>query len=708
LAQPGGPYSGQANQAMQFDGSMSYDPNGWLTNFFWDFGDGTTSALMSPSKAYAAAGTYTVTLSVRDNSGNWGLSSTTATVASPTPVNNAAFVSQTVPTSMNAGQQYTVSVTMNNSGTKTWTAAEQHRLGSRNPQDNATWGLSRVGVPATTAPGQNATFTFTVTAPSSPGVYNFQWRMVQDGVQWFGADTTNVAVTVTQPAAGGCSGPAPCDGFPSISYDPTSNRINTAGWLYDAAGNQIRVQRADGSWQRYVYDAAGRLVTIKGDGGNTLLSYRYGASNQRLITQEGGSASNLRTYHVWNGGSIVAEFGESNLSPSAPSWSKNYIYLNGRLLATQEPSGGAESVLFHHPDHLSTRLVTSQASGSSVEQANLPYGNAMLSESTGGTARRFTSYTRESTSGLDNAVNRQYDPLQGRFTQADPIGMKAVNASDPQTLNLYAYCGNDPVNSVDPDGLFFGKLFKGIGKLFSGAVKIFGKILNAVGKVMSAVGTAMSKILHSRWVMLGVTIISLFFPPIMPFYKMLSELSSALQITGLLLQGKWDELLHTVIQSAIQMAINMVMDFVVSKIQVLMGTLKFLPECAIKALTGALGNTLGGLALSRVRIYDNQGWVGRLRAGDEQVGAITFGRNIYFAPGRYTTRTREGLALIGHEILHVTQYIRMFHPVAFFGKYLSQWAGVNFDYNRIPLEVRGAELQDRLNAMPDLQPCLGG
>jgi RHS repeat-associated protein len=662
LAQPGGPYSGQANQAIQFDGSGSYDPNGWLTNFFWDFGDGTTSTLASPSKAYAAAGTYTVTLSVRDNSGNWGMSSTTATVTSPTPVNNATFVSQSVPSSMNAGQQYTVSVTMNNSGTKTWTAADQHRLGSRNPQDNATWGLSRVSVPATTAPGQNATFTFTVTAPSSPGTYNFQWRMVQDGVQWFGADTTNVAVTVAQPAVGGCSGPAPCDGLPTLSYDPASNRINSPGWLYDAAGNQLRVQRGDGSWQRYVYDAVGRLVRVTDDAGNTLLRYSYGATTQRLVTQEGGSASNLRTYHVWEAGNVVAEYGETNFSPTAPVWNKNYIYLGGRLLATQEPAGGGgETVLFQHPDHLSTRLITSQATGSVVEQANLPYGNAMPSESTGGTARRFTSYAREAVSGLDNAVNRHYDPLQGRFTQVDPIGMKAVNGSDPQTLNLYAYCGNDPVNSVDPDGLFFGKLFKGIGKLFKGVVNAVGKIANVVGKVLSFVGTVMAKVLHNRWVMLGVAIISFAFPPLWPIYKTLSEVSSMLQITGMLLQGRWKELIQTVVQAAIQWAINKAISFALEKLQNIVGGRLFgvnlteISACAKRLLQPFFPGV--NLSMFRFKAYTGLPWLWKGDSHPNAPAAFTFGNTFFFRDGQFDERSATGLARIGHEIVHALQFL---------------------------------------------------
>jgi hypothetical protein len=42
--------------------------------------------------------------------------------------------------------------------------------------------------------------------------------------------------------------------------------------------------------------------------------------------------------------------------------------------------------------------------------------------------------------------------------------MGAASLGDPQSLNLYAYCGNDPINHTDPDGLFFKKLFSAFGK----------------------------------------------------------------------------------------------------------------------------------------------------------------------------------------------------------------------------------------------------
>src|SRR5262249_18558246 len=119
--------------------------------------------------------------------------------------NNAAYVSQSVPATMTAGGTYNVTVTMLNQGTTTWTPEQAYRLGSQNPQDNTTWltTTNRVYLSpgASVSPGATTTFSFTVTAPSTPGSYNFQWQMVQDGVEWFGAQTPNQAVQVVLPPA---------------------------------------------------------------------------------------------------------------------------------------------------------------------------------------------------------------------------------------------------------------------------------------------------------------------------------------------------------------------------------------------------------------------------------------------------------------------------------------------------------------------------
>lgn len=117
-----------------------------------------------------------------------------------TQVNVATFVSQSVPATMTGGQPYTVSVTMRNDGTSTWTrdGATPYRLGAQ-PQDTQLWVTARAGLSAATVPpGGLATFTFQVTAPSTPGTYTFQWRMVQETIQWFSGATPAVSVNVTK------------------------------------------------------------------------------------------------------------------------------------------------------------------------------------------------------------------------------------------------------------------------------------------------------------------------------------------------------------------------------------------------------------------------------------------------------------------------------------------------------------------------------
>ncbi|MFI9811695.1 C1 family peptidase [Saccharothrix variisporea] len=112
-------------------------------------------------------------------------------VRSPSPAHAAEFVSQSLPTSVAAGQTHRVRITMRNTGIQAWTPERQYRLGAQNPQDNMTWGLGRVPVPGTVAPWQEADFVFDLTVPKDLPAH-IQWRMLQEGVEWFGDHTPDV------------------------------------------------------------------------------------------------------------------------------------------------------------------------------------------------------------------------------------------------------------------------------------------------------------------------------------------------------------------------------------------------------------------------------------------------------------------------------------------------------------------------------------
>jgi PKD repeat protein len=83
----GGPYYTEAGEALQPYGGNSYDPDGTISSYQWNFGDGTTDVGTSPIHNYASDGIYTVTLTVTDNVGAANTSSSTVTVnANPQPV----------------------------------------------------------------------------------------------------------------------------------------------------------------------------------------------------------------------------------------------------------------------------------------------------------------------------------------------------------------------------------------------------------------------------------------------------------------------------------------------------------------------------------------------------------------------------------------------------------------------------------------------
>ncbi len=211
---------------------------------------------------------------------------------------------------------------------------------------------------------------------------------------------------------------------PQLSISETTNRIITAGYAHDAAGNMT-----NDSLHTYTYDAENRIKTVD----STAATYTYSGA-LRVKKVQGGTT----TVYVFSGTKVIAEYVNGALS-------KEYVYSGSTLLATHE---GA-TLKYHHPDHLSTRVETDSAGAVARTFGQFPFGEAWYE--TGTTSKlKFTSYERDSESGLDYAMFRYDSSRLGRFMSPDPLGGRTTA---PQTMNRYAYVGNDPVNLVDPLGL---------------------------------------------------------------------------------------------------------------------------------------------------------------------------------------------------------------------------------------------------------------
>jgi PKD repeat protein len=76
-----GVYTGTTGTAVQFSAAGSSDPQGQPLSYAWNFGDNVTGTGVNPTHAYAAPGTYTVTLTVTDISNLSATATTKANIA---------------------------------------------------------------------------------------------------------------------------------------------------------------------------------------------------------------------------------------------------------------------------------------------------------------------------------------------------------------------------------------------------------------------------------------------------------------------------------------------------------------------------------------------------------------------------------------------------------------------------------------------------
>ncbi|WP_461170385.1 PKD domain-containing protein [Arthrobacter sp. Z1-15] len=140
--------------AVVFDAAASTDPDGTISSYAWDFGDGTTGTGVNPTHTYAAAGDYLVTLTVVDNRGAASTATATASAQAPAPTGPKAAFTSSVSALRASFDASTTSAGTGSITTYAWDFGDGSTGAGRNPvHDYATGGQYSVRLTATDSSG---------------------------------------------------------------------------------------------------------------------------------------------------------------------------------------------------------------------------------------------------------------------------------------------------------------------------------------------------------------------------------------------------------------------------------------------------------------------------------------------------------------------------------------------------------------------------
>jgi RHS repeat-associated protein len=200
----------------------------------------------------------------------------------------------------------------------------------------------------------------------------------------------------------------------------------------DAQGNGVELE----------YDPFGSLISATVDGSTTSNVYDTDARGRRLQTRYGGS---MVGRWIWR----------SQLQPVAELDSTNavlaqYVYSDGVNVPDLVMAGADRWRLIK--DHLgSVRMVVDVATGTVLRSLEYDAFGRVIAESGNPDVVPFgfAGGMWDSDTRLVRFGARDYDPETGRWTAKDPIRFAGGDT------NIYAYCGSDPVNRIDPRGLNF-------------------------------------------------------------------------------------------------------------------------------------------------------------------------------------------------------------------------------------------------------------
>ena len=203
------------------------------------------------------------------------------------------------------------------------------------------------------------------------------------------------------------------------------NRTNLTKELvysYDKMGNLIQDEK-----HTYTYDSRNRLRAIDDN-----VSYNYNYDNRRVSKTVNG----ITTYFIYESHMLIGEYDANG------NVINEYIYLGSTLIAMSTTTKTYKI----YSDHLNTpRRVADETNNIVWKWESTPFGETKPT----GTLEfnlRFAGQYFDNETATHYNINRDYNPITGRYIQSDPIGLDGG-------VSTFAYVSGNPVMMVDLEGL---------------------------------------------------------------------------------------------------------------------------------------------------------------------------------------------------------------------------------------------------------------
>jgi RHS repeat-associated protein len=224
----------------------------------------------------------------------------------------------------------------------------------------------------------------------------------------------------------------------AAEYDAQDRLLSSGGATFacDANGS-LTNKTADGQTTAYSYDLFGRLESVTLPDGR-IVSYDRDALHRVTAKRVNGAVTQGWIYK--DGLAPIAETdGGTNIVSlfvyGTSAFSPDYMVRDGATYRLIRDFAG------------SVRLVVNADTGAIAQRLDYDsFGNILTDTNPGFQPFGFKAGLYDPDTGLVHFGARWYDPVTGRWISKDPILLAGG-------LNLYVFCGNDPVNFSDPWGL---------------------------------------------------------------------------------------------------------------------------------------------------------------------------------------------------------------------------------------------------------------